>query len=83
MRDGASVNNAAMKIMMVVYPDILDVRCFSHTLDLIGDKFCTPVLTGFSSLCISFFSHSPKTKVLRKEQIGKTMASLSKTRWWS
>ena len=38
MRDGASVNEAAMKVVKVVYNNTLDVRCFSHTLDLVGEK---------------------------------------------
>ena len=32
MRDGASVNNLAMGVMKIIYPNIMDVRCFSHTL---------------------------------------------------
>ena len=83
MRDGASVNEAAMKVVKVVYNNTLDVRCFSHTLDLVGEKFRLPVLVDFSTALISLFSHSPKTKALWKEQTGKSMDSLSKTRWWS
>lgn len=32
MRDGASVNTAAMRIVSVMYPKLLDLRCISHTL---------------------------------------------------
>lgn len=53
MRDGASLNNVAMGVVKVVYPNIFDVRCFSHTLDLIGEKFSLPVLTSFSTAWIS------------------------------
>ena len=28
MRDGASVNGAAMDVVKMVYPGIMDVRCF-------------------------------------------------------
>ena len=45
MRDRASVNNAAMCIVNVVYPKFLDVGCFSHTLDIVGEKFNTPTLS--------------------------------------
>lgn len=31
MRDGASVNNVALRVLQVVFPDILNVCCFSHT----------------------------------------------------
>ena len=30
-----------------------------------------------------FFPHSPKTKMLWKEQTGRAMPMFSKTRWWS
>ena len=81
MRDGASVNSVTMRAVSVAYPLVL--RCFSHTLDIMGTKFNTPTLTKFISLLISLFSHNPKTKRLWKDQTGKSMASFSKTRWWS
>ena len=44
MHDRASVNDVSMKIVEVIYPNLLDVGCFSHTLDLIGDHFHVPTL---------------------------------------
>ena len=55
MRDGASVNGVAMDVVKIVYPDIMDVHYFSHTLDLVGDKFKTPILASFCSYWISLF----------------------------
>ena len=55
MRDGASVNNVAVQVVNIVYPDALDIRCYSHTLDLIGKKFSTPVLSDFCTLWLSLF----------------------------
>ena len=83
MRDGASVNSVAMRTLSVIFSNVLDVRCFSHTLDLVGDKFVTPTLSGFTSHWISLFVHSPKTQDLWKRKTGKSMATFSKTRWWS
>ena len=31
MRDRASVNNVAIRVIQVVYPSMIDVGCFSHT----------------------------------------------------
>ena len=56
MRDGASVNHVAMRTVSIVYPHVLDIGCVSHTLDLIGGRFKTPVLSSFVSLWISLFS---------------------------
>ena len=64
MRDRASVNNAAMRVVSVVYPNVVNVGCFSHTLDIVGEKFKTPVLSQFCTIWLSLFSHSPKTKAL-------------------
>ena len=83
MRDRASVNNLAMRTVKVIYPNILDVGCFPHTLDIVGEKFNTPTLNTFPSHWISLFSHSPKSKALWKEQTGRAKGTLSKTRWWS
>ena len=59
MHDRAACNGIAMRTLKIVFPALVDVRCFSHTLDLVGDKFCTPVLSSFINWWISLFSHSP------------------------
>ena len=83
MRDKASVNNLAMRTISVIYPNAIDIGCCSHALDHVGEKFHTPTLNTFSSLWIMLFSHSPKSKVLWKEQTGMSIITYSKTRWWS
>ena len=83
MRDRASSNNVAMATMKVLYPFIVDIGCYSHTLDRVGEHFKTPTLGEFVSLWISLFLHSPKTRLMWKEQTSKSMASYSATRWWS
>lgn len=80
MHDRASVNQAAMRIVQVVYPTIIDIGCISHTLDIVGDKFQVPTLNLFFTLRISLFSHSPEVKALWKE---RCMSSYSNTHWWS
>ncbi len=64
MRDRASVNNLATHTVKVMYPLIVDIDCFSHTLDHVGDNFIIPNLKEFLHLWISLFSHSPRTRVL-------------------
>ena len=36
MRDRASVNSVAMKTVKIIYPNALDVGCFSHAFDRVG-----------------------------------------------
>ena len=62
MRDRASANNVAMRTIKVVYSNVLDVGCFSHTLDLVGNYFKLPNLTEFLNNWLLLFSHSVKCK---------------------
>ena len=50
IRDRASVNNVAMQTIKVVYVRVLDVGCFSHAIDHVGEKFHTPILSSFVSI---------------------------------
>ena len=61
MQDRASVNNAAMKTVAVLYPEMIDIGCFSHTIDHVGEHFKTPHLHEFGMYWVNLFSHSPKT----------------------
>jgi len=56
MRDRASVNNVAIRTMKIIYQISLDVGCFSHTLDLVGDHFKFPNLAEFVSTWLALFS---------------------------
>ena len=37
MRDRASSNGIAMKTLKVLYPNLVDIGCFSHTIDRVGE----------------------------------------------
>ena len=62
MRDRASVNNVAMRTLTVIYPRVLDIGCFSHTVDRVGEQFKTPILSEFS-----LFSQSQGKAVMERE----------------
>ena len=83
MHDRAACNGVAVRTLKIVFPFMVDVGCFSHTLDLVGDKFCTPQLDSFAVWWISLFSHSPKAKLLWRERTGHSFQGYSTTRWWS
>ena len=82
MRDRASVNNVAMKTIKVIFPKIVDVGCFSHTINLAGEHFKIPILPEFISSWVSLFSHSPKARLCWKKKIGVSPLSYCPTRWW-
>lgn len=64
MRDGAAANGVAVRTLSILYPKLMDIKCFSHTLDRVGEHFEIPILSEFVSLWISMFSHSPMAKVV-------------------
>ena len=82
-RDRASVNNVAMRTVSVIYDQLLDIGCFSHTLDHVGERMRTPNLDTFTKAWISLFSYSPKSRLLWQTQTGLSAPSFSSTRWWS
>lgn len=82
-RDRAAVNNVALHTLKVVYPALLDIGCFSQTLDLVGSKFCAPNLVEFTMAWVSLFNNSPKAHLMWREQTGRSVTSYSQTHWWS
>ena len=64
MRDRASVNDVTMQTLKIVYPLLLDIGCYSHTIDHVGDNFKTP------SAWVNLFSWSPKARLLWKSKTG-------------
>lgn len=83
MRDGAAVNGAALRQLKFFYAELLDVVCFSHTLDNVGSHFEFQVLDSFTRFWIGFFSHSYNARLLWREKTGQSIRTHSETRWWS
>ena len=83
IRDGASVNGAALRQLSFFYPNMMDIVCFSHTIDNVGNHFQFNVLDSFTRYWVSLFSRSHTARLLWKERTGISMNSQSETRWWS
>lgn len=71
MRDRASVDDVAVRTLKILYPSLVDIACFSHTLDHVGEKMETPVLHQFIKAWISLFAHSPKSRIALKHRQDK------------
>ena len=84
-RDYASVNNVAIRHLKILYPNLVDICCFSHTLDHVGKKMatCTPHLEKFMKSLVSLFAHSTHSRIAFKAITGKFLKSYSETRWLS
>ena len=48
-----------------------------------GKRFVTPTLDEFVTAWVQMFSHSPKSRLLWQNRVGKSVKNLSKTCWWS
>jgi len=83
IRDRASVNNVAMHLISVMYPTVLDVGCFSYTLNNVGEQFRTLVLDKFMKHWQEMFSRSHKARLQWLKQTGRALKTYSPTRWWS
>jgi hypothetical protein len=83
MRDRASVNNVALRTLSIVFTQVFDIGCFSHTLDHVGERMKPPVLDDFMKGWIGLFTRSPKTKLAWKAATGLQVPTYSATRWWS
>jgi len=83
MRDGASVNEAELNWMAVIFPEMLNIVCFSHTLDNVGNHLDISTVLEFGNLWIRLFSHSHKAKLAWQTLTGHKPNSYSETRWWS
>ena len=83
IHDCASTNNVAMRTLKVLYPCMLGVGCFSHTLNRVGENFNIPFANDFVTHWVGLFSHSSKARFLWKERSGLAICSYCPTRWWS
>ena len=63
-RDRAAVNDVAMRTVKVIYGSALDIGCFSHTLDHVGERLKTPQLDVLLKAWISLFAHRIVNDVL-------------------
>ena len=83
IHDCTSVNGVAMCTLSIMYPGIIDIGCFSHTLDLVGTKFNFPTVDNFMKHREAVFTHGCKSKLIWREQTGMAIKTYSPTRWWS
>ena len=64
MCDHSSVNNVAIHTLSTVFPKVLDIGCFSHTQNYVGEHMKIPILEEFLKGWIRLFSRSPNGTVL-------------------
>ena len=83
MRDSAAVNSVACTLMETIFRSAIDINCFSHTLDHVGEHVHGPVAERFVSALLSMHSQSTAARCYWKTAFGTLPISVSSTRWWS
>ena len=80
VRDGASVNGAAVMILRdALYPHLTNI--INRSLDLIGRHFDTDLLYSFRQSWVALFAYSPASRLAWKALTGESIRSYSATRW--
>ena len=76
MKDGASVNRAALEQVKFYFPQLLDITCFSHTIDNVGKHFEFRVLDRLAQLWAAMFSHSAAVRLAWKARTGTAIEDI-------
>ena len=80
MCDRVAVNNVAIQTLKIVFPIM---GAFLTPLIMMGEKFNTPILDGFSKSCLGMFSRSPKARLVWKSNTNQLCPHIQLLRWWS
>ena len=70
IRDGALVNEAGLRQVKFFFPNILNVTCFSHTIDNAGKHFAFSVLDTFLGVGIQCFLFAQLLGYCGKQEMG-------------
>lgn len=83
-RDSCSTNAVAVRHILLLAEDAVDMMCMPHTLHNMGKHLNLPVLDEFFTPWLTLVQHTPAAKLRWKTVLdGTTMATFSKVRWWS
>ena len=73
MKDGASVNQAALQQVRFFFPHLLHVTCISYIIDNVGKHFEFRVFDTFAQYWVSLFLHSAAARLAWKARSGTAM----------
>jgi hypothetical protein len=83
MRDRAQYGKVAMDVLRPLWANTLDMECFAHTLNHVGEQFNHPHLTALLQALSYAWSVSSRAQQLWCKLTGRMPPSASQTRWWS
>ena len=54
------MNGVALSTLQIIFPNLVDIGCFSHTVNLAGERFKIPLLVEFINARNSLFVIVPR-----------------------
>ena len=83
IRDRARYGKVAMDVLRQIWDNALDMECFAHTLNHVGEQLKHPNLDPLLQALSYMWSVSPKARFMWKQLTGRMPPTASETRWWS
>ena len=83
IRDRARYGKVAMDVLLPIWDNALDMECFAHTLNHVGEQLKHPNLDPLLQALSYMWSVSPKARFMWKQLTGRMPPTASETRWWS
>jgi hypothetical protein len=83
IRDRARYGKVAMDVLLPIWDNALDMECFAHTLNHVGEQLKHPNLDPLLQALSYMWSVSPKARSMWRQLTGRMPPTASETRWWS
>ena len=83
IRDRARYGKVAMDVLLPIWDNALDMECFAHTLNHVGEQLKHPNLDPLLQALSYMWSASTKARFMWKQLTGRMPPTASETRWWS
>ena len=83
IRDRARYGKVAMDVLRQIWDNALDMECFAHTLNHVGEQLKHPNLDPLLQALSYMWSVSTKARFMWKQLTGRMPPTASETRWWS
>ncbi len=81
--DCVSSNLVARTVMSVMYKGALQMGCFAHSIDHVGEHFLLPLEHQFTEVMVGMMSRNFEAADVWQSLVGRAFPTASDTRWWS
>jgi len=83
VRDRAAYGKISMRTLTPLWQNALDMECFAHTFNHVGENMHHTTLTNFTRSLSHLWSKSHRARVMWRDMVGVYPPSSADNRWWS